>query len=283
MNRHFKKAGYVGSLIITVLLAFMLSFSVCAWLVNYLPGVSFGFRSGELDELRLDIARITHSAEAEADESSRTYAECRNDRIEANEDGSHLDVNIDNMSFGTIDNVSQLKAENIVYLRLTVPKSAGNTVKLHLNYSDENFIVLYKNTYDIDGNVIGTEQVTDSVLLSNLIGVESAEEADDAFLLYSCVVSNEAYEANEIAVRAGFAADEKDYKRFQTAGMGSENIVTLRNTNYASVPEGGNYYIYIKVIPNLPVFAHSIEYIADVMPCYMYFKLMASFEAMFIS
>lgn len=267
MNQIIKKTGYVVRLMTTFILAFVLAlvlaFSAYAWLANYVSSGGMGFTTGEIDPLALKIAKIPHKTDVIADETSRAYTDCENYKIESNGDGTHLTVDINNMSFGVIDNVSQLKPENIVYMRLTVPKSAGNQMKVQLNYKGEDFIVLY------DKN--GKEP--DSTVLTNLANLQSE---GDAFLLYSCAVSNQAYDANVIADNVEF--DETNYCRFTTDTSSEDNVVTVTNTEYASVLDEGYYYIYIKIIPNLDVFANSIQYISDIMPCYMFFKIQATFD-----
>lgn len=277
MNQIIKKTGYVVRLMTTFILAFVLAlalaFSAYAWLTNYVSSGGMGFKTGEIDPLALKIAKIPHKTDVIADETSRAYTDCKNYKIESNGDGTHLTVDINNMSFGVIDNVSQLKPENIVYMRLTVPKSAGNQMKVQLNYAEEDFIVLYRNTYDDSGNENGTEQITDSTVLTNLTNLQSE---GDAFLLYSCAVSNQAYDANVIADKVEF--DETNYCRFTIDTSSEDNVVIVTNQDFALVEDNGYYYIYIKIIPNLDVFANSIQYISDIMPCYMFFKIQATFD-----
>ena len=276
---------------VAVLLCFVtFSVSTYAWLVNYVFSGNFGYQAGELKPYTLEIARIPYKEnEADRVETARTYSPCENYHIETNEDGTALAVEIKNMSFGTIDNVAQLKPENIVYLRLTVPKECGKKISVSLYYSSADFITLYKKIEDESGNV-SIEKVEDSADIAKIIGVESKENANNSYLLYDAVVSNEACEANEIdakfnaneidakfnaneiAENIKFAVAEKDYNCFlpKTGEVSSETL------SYGGNDE--NYYVYIKVIPNLSVFAYSIEYLTTYMPCFMYFSIGASFD-----
>ncbi len=43
-------------------------------------------------------------------------------------------------------------------------------------------------------------------------------------------------------------------------------------------PADNCYYLYIKVTPNLMAFAHSVDSIADIMPCCVGFDIQAEFE-----
>ena len=268
---------------VAVLLCFVtFSVSTYAWLVNYVFSGNFGYQAGELPPYKLEIARIPYNEdETERVETKRGYSTCSNYHIETNKDGTnkdgtnHLDVKIENMSFGTIDNVAQLKPENIVYLRLTVPKECGKKISVSLYYysSSGKFIRLYKKIEE-SGSVT-TSEVTDSAEstpISDIIGVEREENANDSYLLYDAVVSDVAWEASEIAEKVTFVGTEKVYKRFfPNTGEVSSETLTYSGT-------GSEYYVYIKVIPNLSVFAYLIEHLTTYMPFFMYFSIGASFD-----
>ena len=115
------------------------------------------------------------------------------------------------------------------------------------------------------------EKVEDSAAIAKIIGVESKENANNSYLLYDAVVSDVAWEASEIAEKVTFVGTEKYYKRFfPNTGKVSSETLTYSGT-------GSEYYVYIKVIPNLSVFAYSIEHLTTYMPCFMYFSIGASF------
>ncbi len=291
MRKVLKKTAYFLFIATVILLTVVFSSYSYGWLINYVKQ-DFGFTTFEYDKFKLEIAKITATttqtpapAENTYPEANRTYTPVANNKIEANADGTHLGVTLENMSFGSIDNVAQLKNENIVYLRLTVPKTLGGTINLSLHYSDDNFIQLYKNTYDADGNTTGTQEVTGETV-NNLLAVENAENANDSFLLYKAIVSNEAYKATAIADNLESQFDEANYRKFikksvfdaESATDPYANKITLINENYDALT-GNDYYVYIKIVPNLSVFAYSIEYISDIMPCFTFFKTQATFEA----
>lgn len=304
MKQINKKTAY--TLFVTVVIFVMAVFSTVsyAWLINYVHG-DFGFKAGEIDPLTLQIAKIsvTDPATITYTEANRAYADCANNKIETKDDGTHLDAALGNMSFGAIDNVAQLKPENVVYFRLTVPKSLGDTVKLNLRYTADDFIVLYKNVYGADGNPTGTELVQDT---SNLLALENNEQVkkelgeQNSYLLFDAVVSNNVYEATQIAAIFETTSatgteptnteqkfSDENYTKFVTPGVYQSDCLlqtsplytkSLKNPNYDVVADDGNYYVYIKVVPNLALLAYSIEYISEIMPCYMFFKVSATFE-----
>lgn len=276
MKKPRKKFAVCAIVLSAVFCAVQLTASTYAWLINFVTGGNFGYTANELPPYALEIARIPYSETGRA-ETNRTYSECKNYKIETNDDGTHLAANLTNMTFGTIDNVAQLKPENIVYLRLTVPKESGDTLKLNFHYKQENFISLYQKTVDADGNEGAPQEVTEESVLTALLNVDKSSGAEtssgDAYLLYDAAVSDIAYDANRIAENIPFAQNEADYQRF---GTSQTAFKTLTNENYDKEKD---YYIYIKVIPNLSVFAYSIEYLSAVMPCYMYFNIGAIFDS----
>ncbi|MBQ7315244.1 MAG: hypothetical protein IJW83_04480 [Clostridia bacterium] len=257
-----------------------------AWLASYLASGDVGFRAGELDDLTLEIARVVHDEDDEAAEDTRSYTTIDGHRIEKNEDGTtHLSVTLANMTFGSIDNVAQLKPENIVYLRLTVPKANGNTVDLRMHYLTNEFITLYQPTFDEDGNVTGTKEVEDvedgltaAERMESLYDVETAEHAGDSYLSYAVLVSNEAIAAGELSSLDFDTAESNAFSALTETEVADGTYETLTIVNGAYDEAGDFYYVYIRVVPNLSVFAYSIEYISDIMPCNMFFRIGASFE-----
>lgn len=273
MKERRKKFAVITAVLTALLFALQLSASTYAWLTNFVKGGDFGYNANELPPYTLEIARIPYSEDSR-EETERTYSPCNNYKIEADSDGAHLAVALENMTFGTIDNVAQLKSENIVYLRLTVPKACGDVLTLSLHYTQTNFITLYQKIVNETTGEISSSLVTDETMLNNLIAVESAENANDSFLLYDAVVSNQKWQANEIASNVTFEQNTDTYSRFY---VGNTYVKTLTNGQFDQVTD--NYYVYIKVIPNLSVFAYSIEHLTAVMPCYMYFEISAVFDS----
>ena len=273
MKKLHEKTTVFAAILIAFLCAVQLFASTYAWLVNFVKGGDFGFSANELPPYKLEIACIPYSEDSR-EETKRLYSACDNYKIKADDNGAHLAVKIENMTFGTIDNVAQLKPENIVYLRLTVPKACGDTLNLNLHYNRADFITLYQKIIDDNTGEISVSQVTDEDIINNLIAVESENNANDCFLLYDAVVSNQEWQANEIAEEVDFDQNTDKYSRFYVNGTTPE---TLTNDYFDQVKD--NYYVYIKVIPNLSVFAYSIEHLTAVMPCYMYFAIGAVFDS----
>lgn len=286
-------------LAVASVLLFTAGFYSLAWFSDVFSSGNVGFGAGKLGDNTLEIARIIHPSNTTnmPEESARRYYPCENMQIEADslpvQNGESYTVALEQMTFGIIDNIALLKPDNVVYLRLTVPKENGNTVSLKLYYNfdaDGNFVDIYRNEYDTDGEtVLGQVKITEADTLEDgtgvleaFQGVEAAEAADDCFLKYAVLLSNESYEATELSSLEFYgeggevASDESDtYYRFNKFDDASEGII-LVNEDIASAED--NYYVYVRVEPNLSVFGHSIEYISTIMPCNVYFKVKASFD-----
>jgi hypothetical protein len=111
--------------------------------------------------------------------------------------------------------------------------------------------------------------------------VEGEEMANDCYLSFSLLVSNEEIAATELAEREFLGADGKpagkgagSFYRVNDYTAESEGI-TVKNEELETA--GDFYYVYVCIEPNLAVFGYSIEYISSIMPCYLFFKVNADF------
>ena len=275
---------------------FIIGSTSLAWFTTTIQSPSFGMTTGKLGDNTLEIAKIVHEDESLlVNETMRKYYLCENFAIEEDSrpavSGDGYTITLGDMSFGVIDNVALLKADNVVYFRLTIPKAKGNIVKTKLYYGADDsgrFFEMYRNIYDTDGEtVLGQEKIGEDLMLDETTslldafsGVEG--EAGDCFLKYSVLLSNEEIDADKLADQTFYGADgnavtedEGVFYKFSDYSDSSEPII-LTNEDYDAVTD--NYYLYIRVAPNLSVFAYAIEYISTVMPCHVYFNVKAYFE-----
>lgn len=288
------------SFVLLVLTALLLGLSVFhsfSWFSKNLFSGRFGFSSGALGDNKLDIAMITReSADVRPDESMRRYEACEGGRFSADhyptQSGDTYTVSLSDLSFGIIDNVARLEPENKVFLRLSVPKESGDTVAVKLYYGayeDGHFAELYKNAYADDGEtVLHQERVGESEtlpsgegILESFHAVEGAEMANDCYLSFSVLVSNEDIPATSLADADFYGSDgaiakdgEGSFYRVNAFDAASEGV-RLKNEEIDAA--GDYYYVYIRIEPNLSVFGYSIEYISGIMPCYVFFKVNAAF------
>lgn len=280
------------TLAVVCLLLFSVGFYSLAWFSTMIDSGDLGFTTGELDDGTLEIAKIVYpddSAE-ELDESDRQYYDCNDMHFEhaslPESNANGYTISMSQMSFGRIDNVALLKPENVVYFKLAVPKINGESVKIKFYFDNDdagNFADIYKNTtvegVTVQQNVLDTTGGEE--LLDAFQALEDAEKGN-SFLRFSAHVSNTEYEATELSEltyygKGGNVADESSdaYYKFCEFSESSDGAVFV-NEDFETADE--YYYVYIRVEPNLSVFGQSIETISSVMPCYVYFKIMAYFE-----
>ena len=263
-NKIYSTVAFLLSLVI-FFFATTVSF---AWFVNFFRSNDIGFSTGKMQDNILYIANISHENH---DESARVYEKCENYKIEHDSlpeaiGGELYEIDINKLSFGKIDNVAMLNPKNIVYFRLDIPKENGANVNVSFNHGGEEdsaFIDLYYNEYDEDGEtILGQKQASDTVIDQ----MQSLEESLGCYISYSAIVSNTLVEASNL-----------NTLKFDTFyNVNSEKSFFLVNEDIENA--GEYYYVYIRVEPNLNVFSHSIEYISNIMPCHVYFKIKAEFE-----
>ena len=285
------------TLVLTALLFFLSAFCSFAWFSKNLISGRFGFSVGALDDNLLHVALITRtSADVEPTEDMRQYHPCEGGRFLAERyptpNGDAYAVELSDLSFGIIDNVARLKAENRVFLRLSVPKDSGDTVEVKLcygAYSDGNFAELYKNVYDAEGETVlyqerieaGDTLEDGTPILESFLSVEGEEMADDCYLSFSVLMSNEEIAADKLCEATFYGADgepamngDGSFYRVNAFDGDSAGIM-LKNEDIETADD--YYYVYVCIEPNLAVFGHSIEYISGIMPCYVFFKVNAVF------
>ena len=304
-----KRKALWRSFLLLVLSGVLLALSVyasLAWLSAQYPSGSFGFGSGKLPENTLQVAILTRTdPTVEPTEDMRTYYPCEGGSFLAdhfptiNDDGETYAVELSDLSFGIIDNVARIKPENRIFLCLKVPKENGDTVDVKLYYGyygdPENgyFADIYRNTYDeetgealpekvrVDEDETVTSAEDSPTILDCFHAVEGEDVANDCYLSFSLLVTNEEIPADELAGHTFYGANG------QPAGEGEGSFykvnaytaegegITVKNEAYAEAE--GFYYVYVCIEPNLAVFGYSIEYISGIMPCYLFFKVNAAF------
>ncbi len=301
--------------LITTVMAVMILFIAClsasfAWFAMQIKsGGQLGFQSGKLDGVSISIATVQNAME----ESSRKYLEYasgqngQNGKFGIDEPISADDkyqIAITDMSFGSIDNLSRLKPENIVYIKIAIPKKYGIGVRFNIgSIIDENdyFFDIYRNIYDADNKtVLHQEKITADEFVVNGSTVDGASileglkniQADkvdgdetkkgEKFLQYTYAFSHEEISAPELASKqeSGDLVFSTEQKPFSGDFENSETVdeLTIPEGVTEKNPADDNYYLYVKITPNLTAFSHSIEHLAIIMPCYVLFKVGLSFE-----
>ncbi len=295
-------------------------FAVYAWFaLSYEGELPFSFLPGSLkDEIVLGMSTVPPAGNgaAEAPESSRTaFVDCAagldrfglGSRVEA--DAGRYSLKVENMSFGTVDNLVRHKPENIIYFRLTIPKKAGNAVNFKLSYlmgEDGNFVDLYQKikVTDADGNSTWATDdsghilwetvppqmeadfvsVQDDVELTDENGNTTVVSRGECYLTYAY-----AFSATDIPTTTLAAEEEAgslvfsesiDFNAFDDVAEDAQDCVSVDCPAdiYDATAADGVYYLYIKVTPNLLAFGLSVDHIVTIMPCFLYFGVRADFE-----
>ncbi len=260
-----------------LILTFSLVTSSVAWFSVVRSSGNLGFNAGAQGSLVMHIGTVA----VDGEESERSFALCTDNRVGISPpvaSDSLYSIKLSDMSFGTIDNLSRLKPENIVYLRLTVPKNNGTRVDMSLKTVDGSgsyFFDVYRNIISADGESIAGQEKLDASNASDkavLDGLQAIRDTEgESFLEFSYAFSETSY--NQITESA--ALDFSDTVQFDTEGVVTANCPEEVVSNASD-----NYYLYIKITPNLNAFAYSIEYLTPLMPCFVLFNVGVEFDVM---
>lgn len=282
-----KKLDLIFTAFTALVLVCTMSFTAYAWFCFVQNSGFGGFLAGDVDPLVLEMARVEYGK----DESYRQYESCTDYHIGMSDpetDGTYYSIVFENLSFGSIDNLSRLKPENIIYLRLTIPKEDGDTVNFKLGNINKNgsFFDIYKNVYDTDGETVlgqvklDSSNPEDAAILEGFNNIQNGE-GGDCYLQYSYAFSKEAIAPEELSQ---YETDKKLVFSTPVADfIGAEAYdgaptADLTYDKHGELADGENYYLYIKITPNLTAFGRSIEFLAEIMPCYTMFHVKAEIE-----
>lgn len=179
------------------------------------------------------------------------------------------------LQFGKITNLGMLENSNFIYYVVRVPKSEGGNVSLGVSYyqTDGNHFKIYvpvkdendEITYDENG-VIVTTLYEDAEGLAAIGGLETEQET---FLSYRVALSSVAPEEMDSIERLNelFVEDPINMNVDQDSG---EPIAHTFNYDTSALQDE-YYYAYVKLEPNVLLFAGFIDYLWQSMPfglCY---------------
>ncbi len=287
-------ARIVSSCLTVAILLACVATAVTAWFgLRYMSPSNAGFTAGGFEPLEMKLYTVANGADETARAESPWWTDAETgDRYFGTAkpviDGASgaAQFTLADLSFGSIDNLSRHKPENILYFCIKLPKAYGQVVHMNLHNAPEatsrSFFTLYQNVYAADGEtVLGKEQVTDTTVLNAERGTTWAESLDalaaieteqgEKFLQFSYAFAAEELEPAAIASTLTFSEDTPFLER------GAARVdAKCEDAIYSS--EGGHYYLYLRVTPNFEAFGHSIEYLAVIMPCYLFFRVGFAFE-----
>lgn len=154
------------------------------------------------------------------------------------------------LQLGTVDNLVIMNNDNTVYLRFAFDSELhGNSMAtLSAELSDDLGALFH--IYDSDGH-----EVTDETLKNQLLALNQ----DTPFLKYQACISAEALSPEDDEFSSlPFSEDTLFGTQLELYGNGQQ-------------PIDGEYYIYIKLMPNLTAFAPASELLNTYMPCVILF------------
>lgn len=280
----------VLNLVNCILLALTLTFSVIsyAW---YSPaeelGTPLSFSAGDTGGL-LALTKLKVS-----DDDAPTLTLTQNLEFLSNETFEETET-VGNktsliLNFGTIDDLGYLKNSNVVYYCLTIPVASGTTTLLNLSYDTTSFSIAsdegdpqrlegyYFNLYEDAES--GGYTLLDEALHASARNEESfdpnADKGIRTFLSYSCAVSDKAPETIDANYLLGLFATAQSGVNSLDHPISQPDFIPTSDTNCISLtaPEGTtqNYYVYIKIYPDLDNYHELAQLLMDHMPFYVAF------------
>lgn len=199
---------------------------------------------------------------------------------------------VDNLQFGKITNLGMLENSNFIYYCIKIPKSDGGNVSLGVAQCDVDgdgkdfkiYLPVRENdeiTYDGDGRMITTELTPDLVtsegLPENTIpGIESIENSEgatfiDCFFAISATSPENLADVN--ALNALFTGDEYSLDVDENG-----DPIPRELTMDISEVTGDYYYAYVKLVPNVSIYARFIDYLWNNMPFFLAYEIRMTFQ-----
>lgn len=182
---------------------------------------------------------------------------------------------VNDLQLGNISNLGMLENSNFIYYVVRVPKKEGGNVSLGVSYyrTDGNHFKIYvpvkdgndEITYDDEGKVVTT-------LYENAEGIAAIKDLEtetDTFLSYRVALSSVAPEDMDSidSLNSLFVGDSMNMNVDEVSG----EPIAQTLTHDISALQDEYYYAYIKIEPNVLLFAGFIDYLWQSMPfglCY---------------
>ena len=201
--------------------------------------------------------------------------------------------NAQDLQFGNITNLYFLESDNYVFYAVKIPATMGNYVYADITYGafgeDNSHTFTFGNhfkIYDEEGNDYSARTDEDSI--ENLNGVKSIETTyGNTFVSYSCVLSaqapdedmmyndlNDLFEPEdgdpaEIHPLAKMTKAEGATTYSPAPNIGTDPLVF----SATATPAPTEYYLYIKLQPNMDLYKYFIDYLYADMPFYLAYQV----------
>ncbi len=197
------------------------------------------------------------------------------------ENGDPFALNVNDLQFGTLTNLYFLESDNVVFYAVKIPASMGTVVNAAISYgaydASGNLSVTFGNhfkIYDKDGT---TEYTDDTVV--NMTAIRALEtKYGGTFVSYSCVTSATAPTSSmKFDDLNGLFSDAQVHP---VATLTKESGATTytpapaaEQTYNAPTGTTTDYYLYIKLQPNMEMYKYFIDYLYAHMPFYLSYQV----------
>jgi hypothetical protein len=177
-----------------------------------------------------------------------------------------FDVN--DLQFGTINNLYFLENENYVFYAVAIPKEMGGTVDLGIAYNEEDggHFTIYSTDKNTTSETYGQLIPYTKENLDDIKEIES----EDTFISYSFALSASAPETyTTFASMDALFTDEPAALNV----LDANGVPATSRKSFDTTVTGDYYYLYIKLEPNIELYKFFIDYLWADMPFYLVYDV----------
>lgn len=194
---------------------------------------------------------------------------------------------IDDLQLGKITNLAVLENSNYIYYAIRIPKTDLGTVSLGICYSDADsdgaHFKIYVPSKNSDGDIeyengeIKTLLFEDEETLEAIKAIET--DNTETFITYSALLTPTAPDsyASIDEIEALFA--DSEVKSMNASGQNGYPVPSEYNID-PSLVSGDYYYAYVRLVPNVSLYKHFIDYLWDNMPFFLAYEIRVTLEVL---
>ena len=191
-------------------------------------------------------------------------------------------LNVSDLQFGTLTNLYFLESDNVVFYAVKIPASLGTQVNAAISYgaydANGDLSVTFGQHFKIYEEVNGTmTEYTDNSVV-NMSAIRALEsQYGDTFVSYACALSTQAPTNTMTFNELNYLfnnAQTHPVATFTAASGGTYTAAPAAVQEYtASVGTATEYYLYIKLQPNMAMYKYFIDYLYAHMPFYLSYQV----------
>ncbi len=250
-----------------------------AWFSNYREiGAGLDFSAGDVGTF--EVYRLQYQDDADGSLSPNSSVDKPIDHIGDAVGTQMASMDISKLQFGKINNLSTLENSNYIYYAVKIPKTMGGSVEMSVAFDSSDQKRHFKiyvpvvdgtsNQTDSSGNIV-VEEYTNETDLSEIETIEKPSEPNIeercTFVSYSYAFSAKApTEYQSVSDMDGLFADAGT--PYPLSPIDQNGMPQYKSTDTFNLSDisGEYYYVYIKLQPNLDIYAGFIDYLWDNMP-----------------